>query len=118
MLTVRVGASAVSGPAYSRGVDEELEFDEQLRILLDQWERKLDIYTANMREVLEARGAVETAKHYVRLKTGGFGEAYEKLSPRQTLEGLVVEFPRLFDDDPEIVTLAQEKLDKRNRENE
>jgi len=68
-------------------MDEELEFEDDLRTLLDQWDG-LDIYTTKMRAMLEDVGAVETAKHYVRKTTGGFGEAYEKLSPRQTLEGL------------------------------
>jgi hypothetical protein len=86
----------------------ELDFEEELRLLLDQWDA-VDMFTERLRARLDGIGGVEAAKEYVRLETGGLGEAYRRLSARQTLEGLILRYAELFD--TETLRLAEAKLD-------
>src|SRR3954468_3298237 len=87
----------------------EDDFEDELRLLLDAWDN-VNIDTRRLRAQVEDVGAFDTAKEYVRRDTGGLGEAYRRLGPRQTLEGLIVRFRELFDE--ETVRLAEAKLDE------
>jgi hypothetical protein len=91
----------------------EDDFEEELQLLLDAWER-LDIDARRLRAQVHDVGALDTAKEYVRRDTGGLGEAYRRLGPRHTFEGLVLRYRELFDE--ETLGLADAKLEALARE--
>lgn len=87
----------------------EWDFEEELNLLLPEWE-SLGIDTKLIRDRLEADGAIETAKYYVHSPTGGFGEAYRRLRPGATFEGLAVRYADLADIDADTLDEAKAKL--------
>jgi hypothetical protein len=86
----------------------EVDFEEELRLLLGQWD-ELGIRTERLRARIDEVRGVETAKQYVRRETGGLAEAYRRLSHRQKREGLMLRYSDVFDE--ESLALAQKKLD-------
>lgn len=87
----------------------EQDFEEELDLLLPEWDA-LGIDTTQVRRRLAEDGAVMTAKFYVHSPTGGFGEAYRRLRPGATFEGLVVRYEDLEDFDEATVAAANAKL--------
>lgn len=92
---------------YPDGVTAQSDFEQELDQLLAQWDAS-DILTAVMRARIAAVGAIEMAQEYVSEDADGLGRAYELLGRDRTLEGLVIRYAEIFDD--EIVARAVEKL--------
>jgi hypothetical protein len=84
------------------------DFEDELGLLLEEW-RALGINTARLTARIAKVGGVATAEEYVRLDTPGFEEAYRRLGAAKTIEGLILRFEDIFDN--EVTGLARSKLD-------